>query len=140
MQQWPLPRNLTELRGFLGLTGYYRKFVKNYGIIAKLLTDMTKKGSFNWTVDGERAFIKLKEAMATTPVLAMPDFNKPFKVHTDACDQGIGAVLVQEGQPIAYLSKALGIKKIGWSIYVKEMLAMVEAVRVWRPYLVGQKF
>lgn len=86
---------------------------------------MTKKGNFKWTAEGENAFIRLKEAMIATPVLAMPDFEKPFEVH------GIGAVLIQEGKPISYLSKALGIKKLGWSIYVKEMLAMVEAVRVW---------
>lgn len=114
--------------------------MKNYGIIAKLLIEMTKKGNFQWTAEREATFIKLKEAMASTPVLAMPDFKKPFEVHTDACDLGIGVVLLQDGHPIAYLSKALGIKIVGWSIYVKEMLAIVEAVRVWWPYLLGRKF
>lgn len=140
MQQWPKPSTITELRGFLGLTGYYRKFVKNYGTIARPLTEMTRKGGFRWTAEAESAFTELKEAMTKTPVLALPNFEVIFEVHTDASDVGIGAVLVQEGKPLAYLSKALGPKKLEWSVYVKEMMAIVEAVQVWRPYLLGRKF
>lgn len=140
MQSWPQPATLTELRGFLGFTGYYRKFVQDYGIIARPLTAMTKKGLFVWTKEGREAFEKLKQAMTTTPVLALPNFEVLFEVHTDASDVGIGAVLVQKGQPLAFLSKALGVRKVEWSVYVKEMMAVVEAVRVWRPYLVGRKF
>lgn len=140
MQQWPRPKSLTELRGFLGLIGYYRKFVKDYGTIARPLTAMTKKGGFRWTHEGEEAFEKLKYAMTTTPVLAMPDFTKTFEVHTDASKYGIGAVLMQEGRPIAFLSKALGPRKLEWSVYFKEMIAILEAIRIWRPYLMGKKF
>ncbi|CAA0843123.1 Uncharacterized mitochondrial protein AtMg00860, partial [Striga hermonthica] len=103
MVDWPKPTSHTQLRGFLGLTGYYRKFVKDYGTIAKPLTEMTKKGGFTWTEASEEAFGKLKEAMTTTPVLAMPRFDVLFEVHTDASDIGIGAVLVTEGRPLAYL-------------------------------------
>ncbi|CAA0811002.1 Uncharacterized mitochondrial protein AtMg00860, partial [Striga hermonthica] len=140
MVDWPKPTSLTQLRGFLGLTGYYRKFVKDYGTIAKPLTEMTKKGGFTWTKAIEEAFGKLKEAMTTTPVLAMPRFDVLFEVHTDVSDIGIGAVLVQEGRPLAYLSKALGTTRLGLSVYVKEMLAVVEVVRCWRPYLLGRRF
>lgn len=140
MQDWPQPRTLTELRGFLGLTGYYRKFVRNYGTIARPLTEMTKKDGFHWTKSSKAAFKELKQAMTTTPVLAMPNFNEIFEVHTDASDVGIGAVLVQTGRPLAFLSKALGQRKLEWSTYVKEMMAVIEAVRLWRPYLMGRKF
>jgi hypothetical protein len=86
------------------------------------------------------AFETLKTAMVTTPVLALPDFSNKFIVETDASDYGIGAILSQNGRPIAYLSKALGPSKRAWSIYSKEMLAIMEAIRAWRPYLLGNKF
>ncbi|CAA0836889.1 Uncharacterized mitochondrial protein AtMg00860, partial [Striga hermonthica] len=140
MVGWPKPTSLMQLRGFLGLTGYYRKFVKDYGTIAKPITEMTKKGAFKWTEASEKAFEELKEAMTTTPVLAMPRFDVLFEIHSDASDIGIGAVLVQEGRPLAYLSKALGPACLGLSVYVKEMMAVVEAVRVWRSYLLGRHF
>jgi hypothetical protein len=109
MDSWPLPTNQTELCGFLGLTGYYRKFVQHYGLITKPLTQLLTKKGFVWTEQATAAFLKLKAAMTSTPVLALPDFSVPFTIETDACDTGIGAVLMQCGHPIAYMSKALGI-------------------------------
>ena len=140
MVAWPQPTNISELRGFLGLTGYYRKFVKNYGIIARPLTNLLKKGQFGWHEEAERAFLALKWAMTTTPILAMPNFNESFTIETDASGEGIGAVLSQCGKPVAYMSRALGVAKKSWSTYAKEMLAIIEAIRTWRPYLLGQKF
>ncbi|XP_042954591.1 uncharacterized protein LOC122291003 [Carya illinoinensis] len=140
MVEWPLPHDVSALRGFLGLTSYYRRFVKNYGLIAKPLTSLLKKDNFAWTQEAMEAFDELKRAMTTTPVLALPNFEKPFEVYTDVSGEGIGAVLVQEKRPIAFISKALGPMKKAWSTYAREMLAVVHAVKVWRPYLLGRKF
>lgn len=111
VKDWPIPTNVKQVRGFLGLTGYYRKFIKNYGIISRSLTDLLKKNIvFVWTPTNQEAFQQLQTALITAPVLALPDFNKPFTVETDASNVSIGAVLMQQGHPIAYLSKALGPK------------------------------
>jgi hypothetical protein len=126
---------VTELRGFLGLTGYYRKFVKNYSILAKPLTVLLQKKAFQWSADAQQAFQKLKLAMSSTPVLALPDFSQPFILETDACAFGVGAVLSQHNHPIAYYSKTLGVANQKLSIYEKEFLAIMMAVDKWRCYL-----
>lgn len=134
---WPLPQNVSKLRGFLGITGYYRRFDRGYGQICRPLHDLLKKNSFQWTQMHTDAFNKLKEIMTTCPVLALPDFTKPFVLEADACGSGIGAVLMQAGRPIAYLSKSLGPKAAAQSVYEKEALAILEALKKWRHYLLG---
>ncbi|KAJ4789708.1 polyprotein [Rhynchospora pubera] len=140
MTNWNTPKTVRELRGFLGLTGYYRRFIKDYGIISKPLTDQLKKNAFNWTTQAELAFNQLKQAMTDAPVLTMPDFSKPFIIETDASDKGMGAVLMQGRKPIAFLSKSLGVKAQGLSTYEKEFLALLTAVQRWRHYLIGGTF
>ena len=140
MLAWPTPTTVTELRGFLGLTGYYRRFVPHYGIVAKPLTNILKKQQFIWTTAADQAFQDLKHLMAHTPVLALPNFGDPFVVETDACATGVGAVLMQHGRPIAFLSKALGPQHQQLSIYEKEFLALIMAVEKWRSYLQRQEF
>lgn len=141
MRQWPIPTNLTELRGFLGLTGYYRKFVQNYGILAKPLTMLLQKNAkFVWTDQAHQAFLALKQDMVTAPVLISPDFSKSFTIETDACSTGIGAVLSQEGHPVAFYSKALGVNNQKLSIYEKEFLAIMMAIDKWRAYLLRGPF
>ncbi|KAJ4802427.1 polyprotein [Rhynchospora pubera] len=140
MLNWPEPKTIRELRGFLGLTGYYRRFIKNYGVISKSLTDLLKKNSFGWNEQAQEAFGKLKRAMSSAPVLALPDFTQPFYIETDACDVGVGAVLSQGGRPIAYLSKSFGPKNRGKSTYEKELLAVLMAIDKWRHYLQGKQF
>lgn len=135
MLNWHVPTKATELRGFLGLTGYYQKFVANYGILAKPLTQLLTKAGFHWDERNQVALELLKQAMVHTPVLALPNFTWPFAIKTDACDTGVGAVLVQDGHPVAYMSKALGVKNQKLSTCEKKFLAVLMAVDKWRPYL-----
>ena len=128
MQDWPQPKTLKSLRGFLGLIGYYRKFVHNYGRISRPLTHLLKKNSFLWNDEVKQAFIALKQAMCSTPVLAVSDFTKSFLIECDASSTGIGAVLMQEGRPLAFTSQQLSGTNMGQSTYEKAMMAILHAV------------
>ncbi|KAL8108558.1 hypothetical protein AgCh_024868 [Apium graveolens] len=136
----PTPKNVKSLRGFLGLTGYYRMFIKGYDILSKPLTLLLNKGKFSWDSEAKIAFNKLKEVMSCTPVLALPEFSKPLIIETDASKLGIGAVMMHDGQPIAYLSKDLGPKHLSLSTYEKELLEVIIATQKWRAYLLGHHF
>uniref|UniRef100_A0A0A9D2Z3 Integrase catalytic domain-containing protein n=1 Tax=Arundo donax TaxID=35708 RepID=A0A0A9D2Z3_ARUDO len=141
VRDWPSPTNVKELRSFLGLAGYYRKFVRNFGIISRSVTELLKKDTFFvWTSEKEQSFQVLKEALVQAPVLALSDFSKQFTIETDACEYGIGAVLLQDGHPLAYLSKALGPRNRGLSTYEKESLVNLLAMEQWRPYLLQGEF
>jgi hypothetical protein len=137
---WPLPRSARAVRGFLGLAGYYCKFVHNYGTIAAPLTALLKKDGFAWDEAAAEAFAVLKSAVTTAPVLAMPDFSKTFTVECDASSHGFGAVLVQEGHPIAFFSRPVAPRHRALAAYERELIGLVQAVRHWRPYLWGRRF
>ena len=138
----------TDVRSFLGLVGYYRKFIPNFSSIAAPLSDLTKKGAptrVNWTSNCESAFRSLKEVLLLSPVLVNPDWDKPFILQTDASDRGIAGVLSQvdangEDHPIVYLSRKLLPREVAYSTIEKECLALVWSVQELRPYLYGRKF
>lgn len=140
MLEWPIPKNLKALRGFLGLTGYYRKFIQGYGKIAAPLTQLLRKNSFSWTEESTQAFLKLKKAVTNPPVLVLPNFTKVLMIECDTCGVGVGVVLMQQGRPLAYFSQALKGRLLHLSTYEKELYTLVCAVQKWRPYLVGQTF
>nr|GEW49337.1 hypothetical protein [Tanacetum cinerariifolium] len=140
MKNWTRPLNVKQLRGFLGLTGYYIRFIKNYAVISHPLTKLLKKNSFGLNDEAETTVQTLKEAMITTSVLSLPNFNREFVVETNACDVGIGAVLLQDGHTIAYMNKALSPKHQALSTYEKEFLAVLFALEKCRGYLLDKHF
>ena len=136
VRSWPVPTNVKDLRKFLGMIGYYRKFIKDFAVICRVLTDLLKKNElFVWTQNHQLSFDTLKKALLTAPVLALPDFTQTFVVETDASEKGMGAVLMQNQHPLGYLSRPLGPKLRGLSTYEKESLAILMVVDRWRPYL-----
>lgn len=137
---WPLPYTIKQLRGFLGLTGYYRRFVKGYATIAFPLTKMLKHDSFYWTPESETTFKLLNQALTSTPILALPNFLLSFEVETDASTTGIGAVLTQQGHPLAFFSKKLSRRMSNASSYARELYAITQDVARWQHYLLGRKF
>ncbi|PUZ75467.1 hypothetical protein GQ55_1G171700 [Panicum hallii var. hallii] len=123
------------------IAGYYGKFVRDFGVIGKPLTTLLKKGvQFLWTAAQEEAFVALKHAFSSTPILALPNFQKTFTIEIDVSDKGIGAVLLQDQHPIAYVSRALGPRNQALSTYEKECLAILLVVEHWRSYLQHAEF
>ncbi|KAH9722467.1 Endonuclease [Citrus sinensis] len=138
---WEPPSKVPELRSFLGLVNYYRRFIKGYSAKAAPLTDMLKKNrTWHWSEECQRAFEELKKAISEEPVLALPDHTKPFEVQTDALDFAIGGVLMQEGHPIAFESRKLNNTERRYTVQEKEMTAIIHCLRVWRHYLLGSHF
>ena len=140
IRKWPKPKSIRDIRSFSGLAGYYRKFVKNYASIAAPLFQMTKGNTLQWTLAAEESFQKLNQDLICTPVLALPDFTQPFVIETDASLVGIGAVLMQNGRPIAYYSHGLPRSKVPKSSYEIELFAVVMSVQKWKHYLIHLPF
>jgi len=137
---WPTPTTVRALRGFLGLTGYYRKFVRNYGIVAQPLTKLLKKEAFLWSQEADAAFHALKQALTRGPALQLPDFDQSFVVNCDASGSGFGAVLHQDSGPIAFYSRPVAPQHAKLAAYERELIGLVKAVKHWRPYLWARPF
>jgi hypothetical protein len=129
MREWPIPKTLKKLKGFLGLTGCYHKFVNYYGQILAHLTTLLKKEEYPWTQEETKYFEKLKQVMCTTPILATPDFIKTLIMECDASDHGIGAVLMQERRTLSFEIYQLKGKNLLKPIYEKYMLAILHATK-----------
>ncbi|KAM0735324.1 Transposon Ty3-I Gag-Pol polyprotein [Formica fusca] len=145
VREFPTPTKVKEIQIFIGLAGYYRKFIENFSKIAKSLTKLTKKGEkFEWVGEQQNAFETLKNKLITAPVLKYPDFSQEFLLTTDASDYAIGAILCQgevgQDRPIAYASRILSRAEHNYNTTEKELLAIVWAVKYYRPYLYGTKF
>ena len=141
VKNWPSPKNIREVRRFLGLTGWYRVFIPSYARIASPITSTLKKNKvFTWTRSAEEAFNLLKQALISVPILALPNFAKPFLVTTDANGQAIGGVLSQEGKPIAYESRKLHTHELIYPTHDLKLLAVVHAPKLWCHYLLGKPF
>jgi hypothetical protein len=143
---WPIPRTVTHVQQFLGLCNYFRKFLQGYANLAAPLTALTsgpkngKSVPIEWSDKAQAAFDGLKQAMSTAPVLALPDWSKPFTVQCDASGVAIGAILMQEGHPIAFESRKMNSAELNYHAGEQELLAVIHALTVWRCYLEGSEF
>jgi len=148
VKEWPQPRNPTDVRSFLGFTGFYRYFIPNYSKVARPLLDLMKKATpWTWTAAQTVAFETLKKLMCSKPVLTQPQYDKPFVLHTDASAYGVGAILLQEGEvnpqkptkprlhPIAYYLATFTPTERNYDIYERKLLAVLKALQNWRPHL-----
>ena len=145
VQNFPIPQDLTQLRSFLGLIGYYRRFIKDFSMHAEPLYRLTKKNiPFVWSNEQEQAFNYMKKTLTSFPIIQFPDFSMPFYTQSDASDKGFGAILgqIRNGTEVvvAYASKAITSSQINWSTIEKEAFAIVWSVKYFRHYLYGRTF
>lgn len=167
--EWPHPKSVYEVRSFLGLANYFRRYIQGYAKVAAPLTDLLKgltsadkKGkllqrgklsadkvaslekdfTYRWTPECQKSFMDLKEALVSAPVLKLPDFDKPFVIECDASEnaKAVGGILIQEGRPVAYMSKKLSGPELNYSVSDIEMMAVIYCLREWRCYLEGKPF
>eukprot|EP00253_Pinus_taeda_P026215 PITA_26215 len=141
IMEWPIPKDVADIRSFMGLAGYYRRFVESFSRIAYTITSLQKKGKvFKWTAECQQSFDRLKHLLTTAPILSIADPNKDYVVCTDASKEGVGGVLMQEGKVIAYESRKLKEQERKYSAYDLELAAVIHALKMWRHYLLGRKF
>ena len=135
---WERPTNVTEVRSFLGLAGYYRRFVEGFSKIVTPLTRLTRKNAkFQWDDNCEKSFQELKACLTSAPVLTLPSGNEGFVVYSDASRQGLGCVLMQHGKVVAYASRQLKKHEQNYPTHDLELAAVVFALKIWRHYLYG---
>jgi hypothetical protein len=140
VSNWQRPTNVSEIRSFLGLAGYYRRFIEGFSKIARPMTELLKKEKkFAWTENCERSFQELKQRLTTAPVLTLPDIHRDFVIYCDASRQGLGCVLMQEGRVVAYASRQLRTHEQNYPTHDLELAAVVHALKIWRHYLIGNK-
>lgn len=141
VSRWETPKSFTEVRSFLGLASYYRRFIEGFSKLALPLTQLTCKGrAFVWNGQCESSFNELKQKLTTTPVLILPKSDEPFAVYCDASKFGLGGVLMQDCKVVAYASRQLKIHERNYPTHDLELAAVVFVLKIWRHYLYGSRF
>ena len=141
VKDWPVPKSRHDMQKFLGLTNYFRKFILGYAKLVEPLQQLTKQDRhYAWTKECDAALTGVKIALCCAPVLALPNLQRPFEVICDASGVGLGAVLIQDGRPIAFWAKRLSEAEQNYAVGEQEMLAVVHALELWHCYLDGQDF
>jgi hypothetical protein len=137
---WRRPVIVAEIQSFLGLVGYYRRFIEGFSKIARPMTKLLQRDKkFEWTNACERSFCELKKRLTTTPVLVLQDIHKDFTIYCDDSRQGLGCVLMQEGRAVSYASRQLKTHEQNYPTHYMEFAAVVHALKIWRHYLIGNK-
>jgi hypothetical protein len=137
---WKTPSIVLEIRSFLGLAGYYRRFIEGFSKIAKPMTSLLEKGKeFKWTEECQESFDQLRSKLIAAPVLIMPDLQKNFDIYCDASRQGLGCVFMQEGHVIAYAYHQLRKHELNYPTHDLELATVVHAPKIWRHYIIGTK-
>nr|AAX95936.1 retrotransposon protein, putative, Ty3-gypsy sub-class [Oryza sativa Japonica Group]ABA93392.2 retrotransposon protein, putative, Ty3-gypsy subclass [Oryza sativa Japonica Group] len=138
--KWTPPKAMSQIRSFLGLAGYYRRFIENFSRIARPMTQLLKKEEkFKWTAECDKSFEELKKKLVSAPVLILPDQMKDFQVNCDASRHRLGCVLMQEGRVVAYASRQLRPHEGNYPTHDLELVAVVHALKIWRHYLIGNR-
>ena len=145
IRSWPTPQTITQVRSFLGLAGFYRRFVRDFSTIASNIAaplhELMKKGVyFHWGPAQDQAFDTLKARLTSAPLLQLPDFGKTFELECDASGVGIGGLLMQGGKLVAYFSEKLNGPTLNYSTYDKEFYALVRSLETWQHYLWPKEF
>jgi hypothetical protein len=137
---WMRPTNVSEIRSFHGLVCYYHRFIKDFSKIAKPMARLLEKNKdFNWTEECQVSFKELKKRLTSAPVLILPDITKKFDIYCDASRQGLGCVLMQDGQVVSYASRQLRRHEENYPTHDMELAAVVHALKIWRHYLIGHR-
>jgi hypothetical protein len=138
VMDWKPPTSVHQIRSFLGLAGYYRRFIPDFSRIAKPMIELLKKGvKFSWNEKCDEAFYTLRAHLTTAPVLAQPDPSRSFDVYCDASGTGLGCVLMQDNRVIAYASRALRMHEQNYPTHDLELAAVIHALKLWRHHLMG---
>ena len=141
IEDWPVPKDVTDVRYFTGITSYYLRFIEGFSRIANPITSLQKKGKkFDWNPKCEKSFKKLKTLLTSTPILRIEDPNKEFVVCTDAYNDGLGGFLTQEWHVIAYESRKLKVHETNYATYDLELVVVIHALKMWQHHLIGRFF
>jgi hypothetical protein len=137
---WNTPQNVSDIRSFLGLARYYRRFIEGFYKISKHMTELLEKSkTFEWTPRHEGSFQESKKRLTMAPVLTMPDMEKPFSIYCDASGQGLGCVLMQDDHIVAYASRQLRKHEEKYLTHYLELAVVVHALKIWRHYIIGKR-